>query len=68
MKAALFASMWADEHAECLAWCDLWLTGVVQCREKLLYPKECRLTIFAAVSHVATGYIEDLHIWAVPQR
>lgn len=35
---------------------------VVQCREKLLYPKECRLTIIAAVSHVAGGCIEDLHI------
>lgn len=35
---------------------------VVQCREKLLYPKECSLTIIAAVSHVAGGCIEDLHI------
>lgn len=60
--------LWVDECAVYLVWYDLWLTRVVQCREKLLYPKDCRLTIIAAVSHVASGCIEDLHIRAVPQR
>lgn len=46
--------------------CDL--TRVVQCREKLLSPIECRLTLIAALSLGVSGCIEDLHIRAEPHR
>lgn len=61
-QSRCIVSVWADEHAAHYVGFDLGLTRVVQCREKLLYQKECRLTVIAAVSHVAGGCIEDLHI------